>query len=159
MGGGDVGEDGQPTEPLPSITFLLLGLDDEVVELPDTILVGHFNGENAELDIISIPRDSNVVITPELRADFAAIGRPQSLNSIIINELFTRSGSRTASGHGLRFMSDYLENLLNVTFDYYVMVDLVAFRYIVDAVGGIYMVAGDSMKLDQCFCYVHIFNL
>jgi len=138
-GGFGFGGGGGNTQPLPSINFLILGLDDEA-SLPDTILAGHFNGETGYLDIISIPRDSIVTLTPEVRADFVAIGRGGSLpgdrNWIIINEMFTRAGQ---GNNGRVMIQNYIEAMLDIEFDYYVKIDLSAFRYIVDAVGGVEM--------------------
>lgn len=138
-GGFGFGGSGTNTHPLPNINFLVLGLDDEA-SLPDTILAGYFNGQTGYLDIISIPRDSVVTLTPELRGEFAAIGRggwlPGDRDWIIINEVYTRAGHGNI---GRLMIQNYIEAMLGVEFDYYVKIDLAAFRYIVDAVGGVEM--------------------
>ncbi|MCL2855455.1 MAG: LCP family protein [Defluviitaleaceae bacterium] len=100
-------------------------------------MVGIFNGETGYVDLISVPRDSVVEVTPQLREEFAAIGRQgwvSGLNSFILAEMTTR-----ARPHGREFIQNHLEAILDIEIDYYVAMDLAAFRYIVDAVGGISM--------------------
>ncbi|MCL2350475.1 MAG: LCP family protein [Defluviitaleaceae bacterium] len=127
---------GTYNEGLPNLNILVLGIDNS--NLPDIMLYVHFNGERETLDIVSLPRDTNVQLTTEQRAAFTAINRNPP-NQFKLNEMFTRAGARGPNGHGLAFLQSHIENILDVEFDYYVLVDLRAFRYIVDALGGIYM--------------------
>ena len=134
--GGGSGDDQRQS--LPSINILILGIDDEA-NLPDIILVGHLNGETHKIDIISIPRDTRVVIDQQIRDSFARVNRnaPPIGREMILNNLFTWAGAQR--GGGTQVMQDYIENLLDIEFDYHIVLDLVAFRHIVDAVGGIYV--------------------
>ncbi|MCL2753931.1 MAG: LCP family protein, partial [Defluviitaleaceae bacterium] len=110
-GGAEGGNDSSDTNIVEEpnvISILILGLDDEA-SLPDTMLAIYLDLDNHDVSIISIPRDTMVNITPELRAEFAAVGRPNSLpsrNEVKLNEIFTRGGVST---HGLTFVTNHIQ--------------------------------------------------
>ena len=118
----------------PDINVLILGLDEG--SLPDTIFVALFDGATNMIDIVGVPRDTQIFMTDEERAMFAEIGRnfPQHGN-IKLNELHSWAGL----ANGYRLLTHRLENMLQIEIDYHVIIDLDDFKYIVDAVGGIYM--------------------
>ena len=132
----DEGEGTEGQAPaLPDLNILLLGIDDEA-NLPDVILVLTYDGENNAIDIISVPRDTQVVMSPYEMEMLREAGRWFPNHGVVkLNELHAHGGNAV----GYRVMSHHIGNLLGIEFDNYVILDLDAFRYIVDAVGGVYM--------------------
>lgn len=111
---------------------LILGTDDGL--LTDTIMVVSFNSITGRLDIISIPRDTYVVMPSSRVNSIRASGRNVPLSGQMkINEVHAYAGKH----RGIEYALLQVEELLNIDLHYYVRVDLEAFRYIVDAVGGI----------------------
>ncbi|MCL2576041.1 MAG: LCP family protein [Defluviitaleaceae bacterium] len=144
IGDGGRGNDNNPDNPNtpkePEIlNILVLGLDDEA-SLPDIMLAVRMDLDSGKVDVVSVPRDTLVDITPQLRADFADINRSGYLprgDNLKLNEMFTRAG--VSSGNGLTFVNNHIESILGLKFDYYVTLRLPAFRFIVDDIGGVYM--------------------
>ncbi|MCL2235780.1 MAG: LCP family protein [Defluviitaleaceae bacterium] len=129
---------GGSTQTLPDINFLILGLDDEA-QLADVIMVGMLRGESGDLDILSIPRDTSVDVTPQLLDRFDSVGRRghiSYLSNFRLNEMRNRANR---DAYGTQITIEYIEGLLGIEIDYYVTMRLSAFRYIVDAIGGVEM--------------------
>ena len=127
-------EEAQPTI-LPDLNVLILGIDDEA-NLPDVIFVLTYDGENNAIDIISVPRDTQVVMSPHEMEMLNEAGRWFPNHGVVkLNELHAHAGMNI--GH--QVLSHHIGNILGVDIDHYVILDLDAFRYIVDAVGGIYI--------------------
>ncbi|MDR2183608.1 MAG: LCP family protein [Clostridiales bacterium] len=125
----------EPAPSLPDLNILVLGIDNEA-NLPDVILVLTYDGVNNAIDIISVPRDVQVVMSPYEMDMLRDAGRWFPEHGVVkLNELFARGGNAV----GYRVTSHHIGNLLDIEFDNYVILDLDAFRYIVDAVGGVYM--------------------
>ena len=124
-----------PPEPThPNINVLMLGLDEG--NLPDSIFLVMFDGATNMLDIVSIPRDTQVTMSQTERDMFAEIGRSFPNHGVIkINELHSWAGS----AHGYRLVTHHLETMLEIEIDYHIILDIDTFKYVVDAVGGIYM--------------------
>ncbi|MCL2397993.1 MAG: LCP family protein [Defluviitaleaceae bacterium] len=120
---------------LPDLNILLLGIDDGG-GLPDVIMVIAYDGENNAIDIISIPRDTQVVMTDYERNMLREAGRWFPNHGVVkLNELHSFGGSEV----GYRAVSHHVGNMLGIEIDNYIILDIDAFRYIVDAVGGVYM--------------------
>ena len=129
----ETGEQRPPA--LPDFNMLILGIDD-AANLPDVILVLAYDGENNAIDIISVPRDTQVVMSPYEMDMLRDAGRWFPNHGIVkLNELHAHAGLNL--GHHV--LSHHIGNILGIDFDHYVIIDLDAFRYIVDAVGGIYV--------------------
>ncbi len=113
--------------------FLLLGVDQTNL-LTDVIVVGCFDSKTKDVTLISIPRDTYVEMSDELRAEMKAdnIHLPRQLK---INAINSYSGAEK----GEKYLEKYLEELMGIDIDFYAEVDTKAFRDIVDAVGGIDM--------------------
>lgn len=111
--------------------FLVLGVDNEEV-LTDVIMACSYISTTGEINILSVPRDTYVSFSGQDLTDLRKInsGAPwyMKINSVYP---FTKSD-------GLGTLESTVENLLGIKFDYYVKVNLDAFTYIVDSVGGIY---------------------
>jgi len=119
---------------LPDLHIMVLGIDDEA-NLPDLIMMLVYDGTNNLIDVISIPRDTQVTITPEERALLNEANRWAPNHGVVkLNELHAHGGP---IGHIL--LAGRIEEIFDIEIDYYVILDLDALEYIVDAVGGIYM--------------------
>lgn len=111
-------------------TFAVFGVDKDNYRTDVNMLV-FFNHETAEVDIISIPRDTRVKIPDELYAEIAA--RRSDVSQIVkINEVpaYIIDDRNEAS-------VAVLEKSLGVDIDYYVKMDLDVFKKIVDTIGEI----------------------
>lgn len=110
--------------------FLVTGLDKSEART-DVILVGSFDSQVGSINIISIPRDSKVTLSDSLYNEMREKGYrpPKSLN---INEIHSY-----AKDDGAYFTEKFLEEFLGINIDYKAEINFEAFRYIVDAVGGI----------------------
>jgi len=114
-------------------TFILVGLDNQ--QLADAIMVGTFYRDNGMIHLMSIPRDMIVRIPPHrlerMRAD--GIHPPRTLK---VNEMRSHGGQV----HGIYYLMEQLGEMFGIAFDFYVEVELAAFRRIVDAIGGVEVV-------------------
>lgn len=115
--------------------FLLLGVDDQTSLLTDVIIVGSFDSKTEEFTLISIPRDTYVVLSPEIIASAKEDGVNLPRSAIKINAINSYGGEK----NGISYLEQYIEEMMGITIDYYAEVDTKAFRDIVDAVGGIDM--------------------
>ena len=134
--------DTSPQEPItmpePDITnILILGLDaSNGPALTDTILLMSFDGHTNMVDVISIPRDTRVLPTEVDQEDARSIGRHLLPGAPIkINEMHSMMGR----DNGYRFVQRHVGAILGVEVDYYVLIDLEAFRVLVDSIGGVYI--------------------
>ncbi len=118
--------------------FLLTGVDQTDL-LTDVILVGCFDSKTGDVTLISVPRDTYVEASEELRAEMKAdnIYLPSQLK---INAIHSYAGKEK----GIYYLEKYLEETMGIEIDYYAEVDTKAFRDIVDAVGGIDMQVRDK---------------
>jgi len=113
--------------------FAILGVDDDGTRT-DTIIVGSYNSDTGAIDIISIPRDTYVEMPEERLAILRAEGRwVPAGGAMKMNEVHSIAGK----AHGMVFAVTQLEELLGIKIDYSARVDLDAFRYVVDAIGGV----------------------
>ncbi len=95
------------------LTFVLCGTD--VGDLrTDTIMVAAYDIENKKINIVSVPRDTLINV---------------SWNVKKINSAYALDG--------IEGLMEALKNLLGFEIDYYAVVNLNAFKEIVDAVGGV----------------------
>jgi LCP family protein required for cell wall assembly len=115
--------------------FLIAGVDGGDF-LSDVILVGSFDRDTQNINILSIPRDTRITMPREDIRELNDRGRfPPSHGVMRINAINSHGGR----AHGMEFLKRHLERMLEIEIDYYALVDLRAFRNIVDAVDGIYM--------------------
>lgn len=110
--------------------FLIMGLD-KTEALADVILVGTFNSQSGTIDMISMPRDSRVTIGDSLYQEMRDDGYkpPKNIN---LNEIHSYTKE-----DGSYYTKKFIEEFLGITIDYTAEINLEAFRYIVEAVGGI----------------------
>ncbi len=112
--------------------FMIAGIDN-ANSLADTIIVGSYNGNTGELNLLSIPRDTAVTFTDSQKQLINNTGNtpPES----------TKMGSIPAYAgdkYGIKILEEQSEEILKINIDYYFEIDLNGFKNIVDSVGGIY---------------------
>lgn len=103
-------------------TCLLAGTDDGN-GCADTLMLGVFNTNNKTASLLSIPRDTLVLVN----------GANKKINA-------------TYAAGGMELVCTAVEELLAVPVDFYVSVDLQAFVRIVDEVGGVWFTVPQDMK-------------
>lgn len=125
-------DDGGLFRPPARTNFLLVGRDLNL--LADAVMVGTFYRDTGQVHIMSIPRDTVVRIPPHIIDDMRERGfRPP--HTLKLTQLRGHGGRV----EGIEFFRAQVEWMLGVEFDYYVEVELAAFRRIVDAIGGVEM--------------------
>ena len=110
---------------------LILGLDE--VRLADVIIVGSFERDTGDINLLHIPRDTFTQI-PEERMERMRENGIWIPSSGIIKINAMRSLGRE---FGVQYMQEQLSETLGIEFHYYVEIDLRAFREIVDLIGGV----------------------
>ncbi len=116
-------------------TVLVMGTDADGTRT-DIMFLAVYNAPEQKIDVISLPRDTLVQLSKAEISDMQALGRkPPSSGVCKLNEVHAYAGNK----EGPNFSKRYVENLLDIQIDYYVRMDLRAFRNIVECVGGIYM--------------------
>lgn len=125
-------EEGVLTAPVRT-NFLVVGVDGHE-SLTDTIMIGSFISTNGQINLISIPRDTYVEFSGEL-SNILRKYTNKSLAHTKINSLSSYAGGKQ---NGINFLKETIEVTLGIKIDYYVKVNLDAFKSIVDAIGGVY---------------------
>jgi len=134
----------EPPMKSSKVNVLVLGTDAgllpggiKVQSRTDTMMVVSFDPNTFEVNVLSLPRDSRVVI----------LGRP-SLDKI---------NAAHAYG-GVQLAVDTVEELLDVPIHYYVRIDNAGFRRVIDAIGGVdYYVEFDMDYVDPYQdLYIHL---
>lgn len=120
----------------PEKTKILVMGTDETELLTDVILVGCFDRESGQVDLISIPRDTYVKMPADRIQSLQELGMyPPSSGIMKMNAVHSYAGKK----YGAQYAEAQLMDMLGIEFDYYVEVNLKAFRQIVDTVGGVEM--------------------
>jgi len=121
-----------PSPTRTNTNVIIIGTDNG--GLGDVIMVGSFNSETGRVDIISIPRDTYVVM-PEYRVNelISAGRRVPSTGVMKFGELPAYSGLL----RGMEYAKLQAEELLGLEIHYYARISLEAFRFIVDQIGGV----------------------
>ena len=113
-------------------TFLVCGTDASDA-LTDTIMLVSYNTKNNELAVMSIPRDTMVNVSWEIKR---------------INSVYAILGMDEFKGH--------IAELTGVYPTHHVFVDLEAFKALVDAIGGVEFDVPVRMKYDDPYQNLHI---
>lgn len=119
------------------LNIALLGTDGDGFR-SDVNMVASLNLTTKEVHLISVPRDTRVVMTDDMIAYLEKNGRtvPQA-NGVYGQCKLTEVHAYAGEGNRSTFSVAMLEEILGIDIDYYVKVDLDAFKDIVDAVGGV----------------------
>ncbi|WP_058486749.1 LCP family protein [Defluviitalea phaphyphila] len=121
----------------------IFGVDKDEIRT-DVIIVATFNSETKKVDLISIPRDTRVFLTDSTLEYMRSINSNYVPDTVKINEVHAYAGKEKANEYSVK----EVERLLGVSIDYYVKVNIEAFRKIVDEIGGV------EITLDRDFYYV-----
>jgi len=114
--------------------FLIVGKDVSGL-LTDVIIVGCFDRQTCDISLISIPRDTLTVIPPERLKRMKDLGLyPPSDGTMKINAV----NSYGRESYGMALLQEQLKDMLGIDIQYYIEIDLQAFRNIVDDLGGVY---------------------
>lgn len=114
------------------INVLVLG-GDKVNSNTDTMMLVNFNPSSSKLSILSIPRDTRVIIDGK---------------RVKINSAYPKGGGELAA--------KTVSNLLKVDVDYYVFVNTSSFRKIIDTLGGVDYNVPVDMDWDDPIQELHI---
>ena len=119
------------------INVAVFGTDEDGFRA-DVNMVVSFNTTTKELHMISVPRDTRVVLTDDMidyleKEDEYVPNRNGVYGQCKLTEVHAYAGK----GNRCAFSVAMLEDLLDVEIDYYVKFDLTAFKKVVDAVGGV----------------------
>lgn len=119
------------------LNIALLGTDGDGFRT-DVNIVASLNLTTKEVHLISVPRDTRVVMTDDMIAYLEKNDRtiPQA-NGVYGQCKLTEVHAYAGEGNRSTFTVAMLEEILGIDIDYYVKVDLDAFKDIVDAVGGV----------------------
>ena len=119
------------------LNIALLGTDGDGFRT-DVNIVPSLNLTTKEVHLISVPRDTRVVMTDDMIAYLEKNDRtiPQA-NGVYGQCKLTEVHAYAGEGNRSTFTVAMLEEILGIDIDYYVKVDLDAFKDIVDAVGGV----------------------
>lgn len=119
------------------INVAVLGTDEDGFRADVNMLVS-FNTTTKELHMISVPRDTRVVMTDEMIRHLNKEGAyiPQQ-NGVYGQCKLTELHAYAGEGNRSTFSVAMMEELLGVSVDYYIKFDLTAFKKVVDAVGGV----------------------
>jgi len=113
------------------VNFLVVGVDKEEA-LTDTIMVFNYESTSEKLHILSIPRDTYIELESYKRKKLKNIGM-NAPSHMKINSVNLYGGKK----YGIEFLKTEIEEMLGVKIDYYIKINVEAFRKIVDAIGGV----------------------
>lgn len=127
------------------INLAILGTDEDGFRA-DVNMVASFNTTTKALNLIAVPRDTRVIMTKEMTSFLEGNGRMVPERNGVYGECkLTELHAYAGEGNRSAFSVKMLEEILGIKIDYYIKVDLSAFRDIVDAVGGIDMEVQDRL--------------
>ena len=131
------------------INVAVFGTDEDGFRA-DVNMVVSFNTTTKELHMISVPRDTRVVLTDDMidyleKEDEYVPNRNGVYGQCKLTEVHAYAGK----GNRCAFSVAMLEDLLDVEIDYYVKFDLTAFKKVVDAVGGVDFYVPQDMYWDM----------
>ena len=131
------------------INVAVFGTDEDGFRA-DVNMVVSFNTNTKELHMISVPRDTRVVLTDDMidyleKEDEYVPNRNGVYGQCKLTEVHAYAGK----GNRCAFSVAMLEDLLDVEIDYYVKFDLTAFKKVVDAAGGVDFYVPQDMYWDM----------
>jgi LCP family protein required for cell wall assembly len=115
------------------VNFLILGVDEGKTRT-DTIIAGSFLPKNGVLRVVSVPRDTYVVM-PNDRLTVVKSYNPYVSDDGVMK--LTEVKHHAGAENGVQYAVAQVQELLGVTFDFYMEIDIEGFRGVVDAVGGV----------------------
>ncbi|MGL4343624.1 MAG: LCP family protein [Cellulosilyticaceae bacterium] len=123
-------EDMKPTKDI-SKTVAVFGVDKDGYR-PDVIFLVHFDSKTNRAKVVSIPRDTKVIWSDEQKDILRENGR-YVVSKSKLNEMTSYGGIENIRELTVK----HIEDMMDVTVDNYVVVNIDAFKQIVDAIGGV----------------------
>ena len=129
----------------------LFGVDQVGAYRTDVNMLVFFNHKNQEINVVSVPRDTKFNWPEELYTEISA--KRRDIPKIIpINEVPAYVNADVRNEASVKV----LENAFHMNIDYYVNLDLTAFKYIVDVVGPIPFEVPEDMNYSDPAQNLHI---
>lgn len=116
-------------------TIAVFGVDEDEIRT-DVILVANFNSATGKAKVVSIPRDTKVLWSDKQKRAYTDL-TGYSISVSKLNEMAAYGKINENVGNIRDFTIDEIENILRVKIDNYVVINLDAFREIVDIIGGV----------------------
>lgn len=121
------------------VNVAIFGTDEEGIHT-DVNIVASFNTRTEELHFISVPRDTRVTMTSQMTSFLKQEGKYVPDKTGVYGQCkLTEVHAYAGSGNRATLSVAMLEEVLGIKMDYYVKIDLTAFKDIVNAVGGVDM--------------------
>lgn len=111
----------------------ILGVDKDQIRT-DVMIVATFNSETNKIDLVSIPRDTRVFLSEAALADMRS-RMSYVPDTVKINEVHAYAGKEKANEYSVK----EVQRILGIDIDYFVKINIEAFRKIVDEIGGVEM--------------------
>ncbi|GIP36204.1 hypothetical protein J2TS4_54140 [Paenibacillus sp. J2TS4] len=121
----------------PAFNILILGVDARAEESSrtDVIMLAHVDPGEKEVNILSIPRDTQIYL--------------EGTGYTKINHVHFIGSKRNGNSGGTKASIQAVSDLLNVTINYYVKIDFSGFESIIDAIGGVELDLPSEVWLTQ----------
>lgn len=114
-----------------NLNIAVFGVDKDETRT-DVVFVVHFNSETGNTEVLSVPRDTKVIWS-QYQKDKA-----KELERSVHDECKITEMSAYGGINNIRYFTvNTLEDMLGIQIDHYVVVNIEAFRKIVDAIGGV----------------------
>ena len=119
----------------------------------DVMFVIHYDSAQESMDLVSLPRDTRVSVCDEVVQNYQAGGH-------VYNQVTKLNAIHSYSAGDMACENTVLqiEDLLGISIDHYIKIDLDAFRKIVDAVGGVEVDVPQDMDYEDPAqdLYIHL---
>lgn len=126
-----------PAEADEMLNIAIFGTDKDGYRT-DVNIIASFHTKDQKLSLISVPRDTRVTMTDDMISYLEEHDRTvPERNGVYGQCKLTEVHAYAGEGNRCTFSVAMLEDLLNIDIDYYVKVDLDAFKELVDAMGGV----------------------
>lgn len=133
------------------INVAVFGVDEDGTRT-DVIFVTSFDTKTKAINLLSVPRDTRIELT-EMRWKEMQNNNSHRVPKVVkINEVHAYAGKAKRNEYSV----DELERLLDITIDHFVKIDLVAFRKIVDELGGVEVDVPMNMKYSDPYQNLYI---
>lgn len=131
------------------INVAILGTDEDGFRA-DVNIIASYHTKTGQLSLISAPRDSRVTLTDDMISYLEKNGQyVPNQNGVYGQCKLTEVHAYAGEGNRCAFSVAMLEKITGLTMDYYVKVDLTAFKKIVNALGGVDFYVPQDMYWDM----------
>lgn len=126
-----------PAEADEMLNIAIFGTDKDGFRT-DVNIIASFHTKDQKLSLISVPRDTRVTMTEDMTSYLEEHNHTvPERNGVYGQCKLTEVHAYAGEGNRCTFSVAMLESLLNIDIDYYVKIDLDAFKELVDAIGGV----------------------